>query len=119
MVCRSKDAFDKITHDADKVFLVSIQTDRNAFLSGKDMKTYQMEKKRKDASLRLKASKEQRKSEDTVAILFISSDDQSSFADESTKNDMIKRNHKRLKKTGKKLSGKLKKTYFHVVFFSK
>jgi len=50
----------------------------------------------------LKASEKQRKSEDSVAVLLGSSDNQSSSTDESTDNDMIKRNHKRLKKkTGK------------------
>ena len=99
MVCWPKDAFDKVTNEEDKAFLVSMQTDRIASLAGKDMKTYQMEKKRKkkkDASLRLKASEEQRKNEDPVAVLLIRSDDQSSSADDSTNNDMIKRNHKRL-----------------------
>jgi len=47
MVCWPKDAFDKITNDEDKAFLVSMQTNRIASLAGKDMKTYQMEKKRK------------------------------------------------------------------------
>ena len=95
MICWPKDAFDKSTKDEDKAFLVLTQkTDRIASLIGKDMKTYEMEKKRKkkkDASLRLKSPEEQRKSKDTVAVLLISSEDQSSSVDENTNNDLIKR----------------------------
>ena len=48
MVCWPKDAFDKSTKDEDKAFLVLTQkTDRIASLFGKDMKTYEMKKKRK------------------------------------------------------------------------
>ena len=105
MVCWPKDVWTKLENEEDKAFLMSMQSDRIATMVGRDMKTYNLEnrkRKQKKAESKLILSEKERRDENAVAVLEDSNSDDSGLSHSSIKetSDIPTRKHKRLKKTG-------------------
>ena len=66
MVCWPKDVWTKLENEEDKAFLMSMQSDRTATMVSRDMKTYNLEnrkRKRKEAESKLILSEKERRDE--------------------------------------------------------
>ena len=103
MVCWPKDVRTKLENEEDKAFLMYMQSDRTATMVGRDMKTYNLEnrkRKRKEAESKLILSEKERRDENAVAVLEDSNSDDSSLSHLSIEetSDIPTRKHKRLKK---------------------
>ena len=116
MSFKCKDAEAKINIEEDRLFLHSMETDRQASMSGADRKLLVTEKKvseRRTAELKRKCSEEDRKARDTVCSSITidnTVDDCDGDADDQSDQDMdfqypmpVRRKHRRQVKTGQEL----------------